>query len=168
MRMRGNCVIGVVLLGTFVLIGFVRAQPASDEAEVRRKFGELQAAMAKKDTEKIWALLSTKSQSEAEKTAKEARTFYAKASADEKAKLAESLGIKEAEIKDLTGPGMLKTKRFRKKYDELHESKIEKVVIQGDNATVHFLEPDGDHEKAILLRQDKQWMFWLAIPKLSK
>lgn len=137
------------------------------EADVRAKFGELQSAVKKNDTDKIWALLSDKSKATAEKTVKDIQAAHAKAGAKDKGDIEAALGLSAAEIAKLTAQGYLKTKRFRTKYDELPESKIEKVVVQKEDATVHFLEPDGDKERLIYLRQDGQWKAWLGIPKIK-
>lgn len=138
------------------------------EPVLRAKFAELQAAVKAKDTGRIWALLSDKSKTEADRIAKDVQAAYAKADAKEKAALEDALGMKAAEIEKLTGQGYLKSKRFEKKHDELPESKIEKVVMQEEGGVVHFLEPDGDHEKLTLVREDGQWKIWLGIPKIRK
>ena len=162
-------------IGFFALafIGGCTAKPttathpvADDETAVREKFAALQQAVDKSDTEKIWTLMDSKSRSEAERMAQAVQAAYAKASADEKASQEKDLGLTATEVAGLTGPGVLKTKRFQHKYHELPESKIEKVTIQGDNATVHYLEPDGDKEKLIFVRQEGHWKAWLALPKL--
>jgi hypothetical protein len=139
---------------------------ANEEGAVREKFAELQTAIKDGQTEKLWALLANKSQSDAERAAKDLQNAHAKASAEEKSKQEELLGMSAKDLAGLTGIGILKTKRFQKKYRELPESKIEKVSVQGDNATVHFLEPDDDHEKLIFVRQDGQWKAWLAMPNV--
>jgi hypothetical protein len=141
---------------------------AKEEDAVRDAFAELQSAIKNQQPEKLWALLDNKSRADSERTAKDIRAAYAKASAEEKSKQEAALGLSGTEVAGLTGIGVLKTKRFQKKYDELPESKIEKVVVQGDNATVHYLEPDDDHEKLIFVRQDGKWKAWLAMPKVSQ
>jgi hypothetical protein len=144
-------------------------QPAAnEEGAVREKFAELQLALKDGDTEKLWEMLDARSRADAEKAAKDIQTTYNQAGAEEKAKQEEALGLKGTELAELSGKGFLKTKRFRKRYDEVPEGKIENVVIQGDSATIHFLEPDGDKEKAILVRQDGQWKVWLTMPKTKK
>lgn len=145
-----------------------QAQTGDDERAVRAKFAEVQSAVKDKDAEKLWKLLDKRSQTDAEKTVKNIQAAYAKAGAEDKAKQEAELGLKAEDIVQMTGIAILKTKRFQAKYHEVPDSKIEKVVIQGDNATVHFLEPDGDHEKMIIVRKDGQWKVWLAIPKVVK
>jgi hypothetical protein len=135
---------------------------------VREQFAELQSALKNRDTDKLWTLLDSKSQADAERAAKDIQTAHDKATAEEKAKQENMLGLTATELAGLTGKGFLKTKRFQKKYDELPDSKIERVVVQGDSATVYYLEPDGDKEKAILVRQDGRWKVWLTIPRASK
>ena len=143
-------------------------RPAADEeCAVREMFAELQSAIKNHDADKLWGLMDSKSRAEAEKTAKNIQAEYAKASSEEKAKQEEALGLTQSELAEVTGRSFLKSKHFHKKYHELPDSQIEKVTVQGDNATVHYLEADGDHEKMILVRQHAQWKVWLAMPKAS-
>jgi hypothetical protein len=139
-----------------------------EEPSVRARFADLQSAFKNHDIDKLWSLLSDKSQADAERAAKDIQNAYTKASAEEKTKLDETLGLKETEVAELTGKGFLKSKRFQKKYDEVPESKIDQVEVQGDSATIYFLEPDGDREKAILVRQDGQWKVWLTMPRVRQ
>jgi hypothetical protein len=146
----------------------VEQPPSPDEEKaVRAQFVALQSAIEKKDADKLWALLDDKSHADAERAAKDIQTAHAKASDAEKTKQEEALGLTGADIAKLTGTSYLKSKRFQKRYHELPESKIEKVVVQGDNATVHYIEPDDDHEKLIFIRRDGQWKAWLAMPKVG-
>jgi hypothetical protein len=140
---------------------------AAEEALVREKFAEVQAAIKNRDADRLWALLDPRSQADAERAAKSLQTSYAKGSPEEKGHQAEELGVPEAELAGLTGKGLLKTKRFHDgKYHELPESRIERIAVQKNNATVYYLEPDGDKEKLILTRQEGDWKVWLAMPKI--
>lgn len=143
------------------------APAADEEAQVRERFAEFQAAVKAGDADRLWTLLDPKSRADAERAAESVRTSYAAAGAADKAKLEEALGLTGAELTALSGPGYLKTKRFRRKYDEIPESKITRVTAQDGKATVYFDEPDGDHEKALFTRQDGQWRLWLTIPKTA-
>jgi hypothetical protein len=141
--------------------------PTDVEAAVREKFAELQTAIKNGDTDKIWALMDGKSRADAERVARDIQTALNTTNSEETAKQEMLLGLSGTELSGLTGPGILKTKGFHKKYHELTDSTIEKVAIQGESVTVHYLEPDGDHEKLIFVRQDGQWKVWLAIPKAT-
>jgi hypothetical protein len=44
---------------------------------------------------------------------------------------------------------------------------VERLVVTRENATVYYLETDGDKEKCIFLRQDGRWMAWISIPRPS-
>jgi hypothetical protein len=141
---------------------------AAEETKVRERFQELQTALKAGDTDKLWNMLDTKSQTEADQIAKTVRESYASASAAEKTKWEEQLGLAGDAAAKLTGQGYLKSKRFQRKFREVPEGKIEKVTFQNnDSATVNFDEPDGDHEKAIFLRQAGQWKVWLTMPKVA-
>jgi hypothetical protein len=138
-----------------------------EEPVVRAKFEELQSAVKNHAAERVWQLLDKKSQTDAERVATDMRTAYAKANPEQKAQLEKTLALSVTDISDLTGVGFLNSQRFQGKYQELPDSKIDKVVVQGENATVYYIEPDGDHEKLILVRQNGQWKIWLAIPKVA-
>jgi hypothetical protein len=113
-------------------------------------------------------LLDSRSQANAERVAKAVQDAYAKATLAEKTELEKSLGMNGAELAALTGKDYLRTNRFQRKYQDLPGSTIENVVLQGDSATVYYLESDGDKEKAIFVRQDGQWKVWLTMPTMSK
>jgi hypothetical protein len=156
-----------------VLVGGCSPKPtnpvhgaADDETAVREKFAALQEAVGKEDAEKIWSLMDDQSRADAERAAQAVRAAHDKATAEEKANQEKDLGLTAAEVAVLTGPGVLKTKRFQRKYGELPESKVEKLTVQGDNATVYYVEPDNDKEKLHFVRQEGQWKAWLAVPKL--
>src|SRR5262249_42794639 len=116
----------------------------SDEEQVRQTFAAFQEALKAGDADKLWALLDDDSRADAERIAQTARDSYAKASPAEKADQEKGLGLPGAELAGLKGPGFLKTKRFLGTYDEVPESKLEKVAVKGDTATVGYVEPDGD------------------------
>lgn len=160
------------LLGIAVALGCSSKpseRPTADEqGAVRERFAELQAALKDRDAEKLWVLLDAKSRTDAERAAKNIQRAYNQAGAEEKVKQEEALGLSGTELAGLDGKGFLKTKRFQKKYQDVPNGKIDQVVIQGENATVHFLDLDGDHEKAVFLRQDGQWKAWLPMPRVSQ
>ena len=136
--------------------GPARADSDDDKA-VRSAFADFQAALKAGDPEKLWPLLDSASQADAEADAKALRDSYAKAGAKDKAKLEKAHGFTADEIASLTGKAYLKSKRFLGKYDELPDGKVEKVAVDGDKATVGYVEADGDHQKIELVRQDGKW-----------
>lgn len=142
-------------------------QPADEETAVRAQFAGLQVALKNGDADKLWMLLDSKSRADAERAAQAVQATHAKANPAEKAVQEKTVGLTGPELAGLTGKGFLKSKRFQGKYHDLPESTIEKVVIQGASATVHYLESDGDKEKAIFVRQDGQWKAWLPMPRAT-
>jgi predicted nucleic acid-binding Zn-ribbon protein len=144
------------------------AAPSGDESRVRETFTALQAAMKARDADKLWKLLDSESQADAERAAKAVQAAYAKADAKEKSEQDEALGLPGDQLAGLTAVGFLKTKRFHGKYDELSDSKIDKVTVQGDKAAVAYTELDGDKEKVSLVRQDGQWRVSLPMPKATQ
>lgn len=144
------------------------AGTAKDEEQVRQVFLDFQSALKARDPDKVWALLDADSQAEAERAAQAIQAAYAKATAAEKAEMEKALGLDGKELAALKGPGFLKSKRFHGKYDEVPESKLEKVTVQGDAASVNYTEPDGDKEKFSLVRQEGHWKLSIPMPKGSQ
>lgn len=138
---------------------------AKDEAAVREAFTAFQQALKAKDADKLWELLDSDSHSDAERAAKTVQDAYAKADAKTKAEQEKNFGLPGDELAKLTGKGYLKTNRFHGKYDEVPESKIDKITVEGDKGTVNYLEPDGDKEKCTLVRQEGNWKVSVPIPK---
>ncbi len=141
------------------------ASAGKDEESVRQVFAALQAAIKASDADKIWELLDGDSKADADKAAATVRESFTKADAAAKAELEIALAVTAAELGILTGKSFLKSKRFSGKYNEIPESKIDKVTVQGDAATVFYTEPDGDKEKLSLVRQDGKWTFSVPMPK---
>lgn len=161
-----------VALSLGLLAGCSNSVPPSaaqgkDEEPVTAAFAALQAALKAKDGEKILALLDDESREEAERVAKAMRDGYAKATPAERGDVEKTLGLSAAELGSLNAAGFLKSKRFRGTYDEVSESKIEKVTVQGDKATVTFVEPDGDKERLSFVRKGGEWKASLAMPKVN-
>jgi hypothetical protein len=139
--------------------------PAGDEGAVRAAFAAFQAALEARDADKLWGMLDEDSRAEAERAAKALQGAYEKADAAAKAEQEKALGLTGPELAALTGPGFLKSNRFHGKYHEIPGSKVEKVTVQGDRATVNYVEDDGDKEKLTLVRQGGAWKLSLPMPK---
>jgi vancomycin permeability regulator SanA len=152
-----------------LLLAILGCTPSANEAEAaaRETFAALQTALKAKDAEKVWDLLDGDSQADAEREAKAVREAYTKASTEEKAEQEKQLSLPGTELAALTGKGYLKTKRFLSKYEEIPESKIDKVTVQGDKATINYTEPDEEKEKLTLVRQDNKWKVSLSMPKAA-
>jgi hypothetical protein len=146
-----------------------RAAGPSDDAEagVRQAFAELQATVKAGDIDRLWNLLSDKSQADAERRAESIREAYAKADPAEKAQQEKDTGLSGVAQSQLTGKGFLKTQRFQRKFEDLPSGNINQIVIDSDRATVHYTESDGDKEKAIFIRQNGEWRAWLTMPSAS-
>jgi hypothetical protein len=158
--------LSIILLSLTVGCSGDRQTPQSKgEDPIRETFLALQVALKAQDAEKLWALLDNESQADAERAAQNIKAAYEKAGPDEKAQQEKALGLTGAELSLLSGRGFLKTKRFYGKFDELPDSKLEKVTVQGDSATVAYTEADGDKQKLALIRQDGQWKVTLPMPK---
>ena len=134
---------------------------AADEDDVRAAFQSFQQALKAGDPDKIWPLMDKASQDAAEKNARTLREGYEKADAKKKAEIEKAMGLSAAELAKLNGKLYTKSKRFlgKKPYDEIPTSKIEKVAISGDKATIHYIEADGDKLEIVAVRQDGKWKF---------
>jgi hypothetical protein len=146
------------------------SRPAQGKAddEVKDAFGKLQAAIKAKDAAKIWDLLDSATKADAERTAKIVKAAYKKANDEAKTKHNETLGLKADEVGRLDGQSLLNTKPFHAKYNEIPDSKITGISVQGDSATLNYLEPDGDKEKLNYSRQDGKWKVAMPMPQFPK
>ena len=133
-----------------------------DEAAVREAFTAFQAALKVNDAATVWELLDSDSRADAERAAKALQAEYSKASPEDKAQREKELGLTAAELAALTGKGFVKSKRFIGKYDEVPDSKIKTVTVQGDKATVLYVEPDDDEVKLSAVRESGKWK--LTVP----
>src|SRR5262245_8243568 len=154
-------------------LGLLCLVPASlyaggEDAKVRAAFVAFQKALKAGDAAAIWKLLDAESQEAAARTAKALQAAYAKANAEKKARLEKAMGLSGAELAKLTGEGFLKTKRFLGKYDEVPGSEVDRVVVEGDRATVHYVEADGDKESFRLTRQGGQWKLAVPMPPVGQ
>jgi hypothetical protein len=159
-----------LLLLAFALVGPLGTSrlKAADEDKVRETFQAFQAALKAKDAAKIWKLLDADSQAAAERAAKQVQAAYKKANATEKAKMEKAMELSGEELAKLTGEGFLKTKNFQSKYHEVPGSKIEKIVVQDDKATVNYIEEDNDKEKLRLSRnKDGEWKVSAPMPPVG-
>jgi hypothetical protein len=152
---------GVLLSGRSVVT-------AGGEEPVRKAFMDFQAAIKAKDAAKVWELLDADSQKAAERAAKAVKSAYAGANADKKAKMEKALGLPGAMLAKLNGEGFLKTSGFQGKYHEVPGSKIAQVMVQGDQATVTYIEEDGDKEKLRLNRQGGKWKVSAPMPPVAQ
>jgi hypothetical protein len=146
-----------LFLGLAVLALPTAARADADEDAVREAFTAFQAAIKAGDPEKIWPLLDSTTQAAAERSAKILRENYGKAGDKEKAELEKTTGLSADELGKLAGKTYVKSKRFLAKHEEVPGSKITKVMVQGDKATVFYTEADGDKEKLPLVRQGGKW-----------
>jgi hypothetical protein len=161
---------GWLLAGLVFLIGC--SSPSSstattkDEEKVREAFTSLQKALKAKDGKTLWSLLDEDSQADAERAAKTVRDLFAKSDQAKRTELEKQLGLGASQLKDLTGQGYLGGGRFIGKWHEIPDSKIDKVVVQGDRATLHYIEEDEDKEKLTLVRKSGEWKFSdLTVPQ---
>jgi hypothetical protein len=138
-----------------------------DDAAVKAAFESLQAALLAKDGDKIWGMLDKESQDDAGRAAKAWQEAFAKEDAD---KVKAKLGVSADELAKLTGKDYLKTPAFLsgKPIDEIGPGKLDHVEVKGDQATAHYIEPDGDKEKLTYTRKDGQWKVSLKMPMPKK
>jgi hypothetical protein len=166
-RSKWSLMVGLTLLAGALLARDTRSAHGQEDA-VKEAFGKLQAGIKGKDAAKIWELLDTATQADAERAAKIVKAAYKKANDKAKAKHEEALGLKADDLEKLDGQTLLKTKPFLAKYDEIPGSKVAGITVQGDSATLNYVEADGDKEKLNYSRQDNKWKVALPLPKFAK
>jgi hypothetical protein len=143
----------------------------TDEQQIRDTFARLQAALEQHrktgdQAEVIWEFLAPDTQADARREAKAIRTRYVAADKNEKATMQEKLGLSEEELPSLKGPGLLRSKLFPGKYDELVGSRVEKVTLKGEEeASLRYVEDDGDKVDLRFVRDDGRWKAVLGIEK---
>jgi hypothetical protein len=130
---------------------------AGAEGQLKEAFAAYQQALKDKDADKLWDMLSAEGRADADRAAKRLRDDYAKADDATKAKLAKDLGLSGDQLANLTGKDYLKTPRFLGKQHEVPGSKFEGAGVQGDKATVNYVEEDGDKQKLPFVREGGRW-----------
>jgi hypothetical protein len=148
---------GIVLGALLLAANSVRAD--ADEDRAKETFVALQGAIKAGDADKMWALLDATTQKAVEKTATAAAAEYDNAKAEGKTQLEKLFGLSAEEFGKLNAEPKLylKSKRLPNKWRELPGSKIDKVTVSGDKATLNYTEDDGDKEKLELVKQDGKW-----------
>jgi hypothetical protein len=135
----------------------------AENDDVQAAFTAFQAALKSGEPEKIWPLLDSKTQADADKAAAALKVSYGKAKPAEKTALEKAFGLSAAEITGVTGKVYLKSKRFLGKYHELPGSKFDKATVDGDKATVNYTEEDNDKQKLSLVKQDGEWKVLIRV-----
>jgi hypothetical protein len=171
---------GVVLLMAMA-IGCTRAptgaQREKDEAVVRERFTALQdafkAVQAKPDdanTRKLFDLLHTDSQQNADRAAKSVSDQYVRADDAAKAKISAALGVSGADFQRLSGIDYLRSKVFLNTYQAVADSKLDKITFERDKAWAHYQETGSarDSGKVEFALQDQQWKIILPIPPMPE
>jgi type II secretory pathway pseudopilin PulG len=135
------------------------------EQAVRAAFAALQAAVKAENQEKLWDLLDNRTHAELERRAQKIREAYDKADDAEKSRMAATHVLPGAELAKLTGSGFLKSKQFLKRYDELPECKILRVIVSGEKVELHYGDESGDDEILNYVWEEKAWKAQPAIPE---
>jgi hypothetical protein len=152
--------IGVMILSLGVLVG---ARVLAGEDEIRQAFVGLQKAIKARDSDKIWELIDSDSQTDAERAAKAVKAAYAKLKG--KDDFEKKYGLSAKELAGMNGKLFIKSNRFHGKYYEVPDSKLESIKVKGDTGRLNYIEEDGDKQKFALVRQKGQWRFSVPMPK---
>jgi hypothetical protein len=145
-----------------------RSAQGKAEDEVKEAFVQMQGAIKAKDPAKIWPLLDSATQADAERTVKIMKAVYKKADDKGKARQEASLGFSAEDFAKLDAQMLLRSRPFQTKYDEIADCKITGITVQGDAATLNYTEADGDKEKLTYTRQDGKWKAAMQMPKPVK
>jgi hypothetical protein len=153
-----------VVLGMTLLAAPARAD--ADEDRAKEAFVALQAGIKAADADKLWPLLDTSTQKAVEKAATALAAEYDRAKPEGKTQLEKLFGLSGEEMGKLKAEPklFLKSKRFLGRWHEVPGSKIDKVTVNGDKATVNYTEEDNDKEKLELVKQDGKWK--VILPKV--
>ncbi len=102
-----------------------------DEKEITETFAAFQGALKKRDADKLWELFDVESQVAAERAGK---------------------------VIKLSGMDFLKSDSFyQDPYNEIAESKLNRVAVEGDKATAFYTEDDGDKKQLRFVREGGKW-----------
>jgi hypothetical protein len=131
--------------------------PTDDEPRLREVFAAFQRAVAARDADALWDLLSPEARGAADRVAETLRTDYKTAAPEERAKQAEPLGLGPGELARVSGKGYLKTTRFLELYREVPGSTFQDAGIDGDRATINYVEEHGDGGQLPCTRTGGVW-----------
>ena len=171
---RGWCwlLIGLLVLPAGCTPTKKKKKAEAVEAEVAESFGRLQEAIAdlqKRQTEKLWDILSEKSQDDAARRAKAFRADFARRDKEEQVTIAQQLSATVEEIRDkLNGFGYVRMKHetIYDRYWMMVAAVVDHVRLHGDEATVYYKPDDSERDmKSVdFVREDGQWRAILSIP----
>jgi hypothetical protein len=152
---------------TLCVVAVAVVAGGNPENEIKDQWKELQTAIKGKDAAKIWPLASIKTQEAAEKIGKGIQEKYAKLDDAGKDKLAKAVGLPKDVLAKMSGQDYFKTAAFYEKYGEIDDSKIDKIVVKGDKATLHYEESDKDKRTLNFVLQDKKWRIDFQVGKVD-
>jgi hypothetical protein len=164
--------LSIVFVG--ILIGCNQPGPAKKgedtakkgEEEIKAGFASLQSAIKAKDADKIWSMLAQDSRADTEREAKATKEAFAKLDDKDKAGFEKKIGLASAAINGIDGKLYVKSNFFFSgEVDEMPDSKLDKVVMSGESATVHYTEEKGGKEKLPVVREEGKWKFAVPVPK---
>jgi hypothetical protein len=158
----------VKLLAILLMLvsGLVVSKALAGEDDIRQAFTALQKAIKGRDADKIWGLIDSDSQADANRAAKAVQAAFAKADDKGKGEFEKKYGLTAKELGAMSGKLFLKSERFHGKYHEVPGSKLETVkVLKGDTARITYKEEDGDIEKFSMVKQKGEWKFTVPMPK---
>jgi hypothetical protein len=147
------CVVLALAAASFL----ARAIAGDEDDKVKEAWTAFQEAIKARQGDKIWDLLDLASRASVEKFAKSYKSKYKKADEGGKKDLEKSLELTAKELAALTPQLFLKSKRYYGKYEEVPGSKLDRISVDGDKATVFYIEEDGDKQKLSLLRENAKW-----------
>jgi hypothetical protein len=151
----------------YALLGAVQVT-ATRQDKVAKTFKSFQEALVVKDPLKIWALLDKDSQNSAKQAAELVKSSCGFAGPDEKAKMIATYGLPGEVLGALSPPGFVGTKVFLGKYRAVPVSKIADVALDGDRATIVYVDPDGDKGKLSFRKRGPWWKMSAPMPAVVR
>lgn len=168
---RRTCGLAVLTAAVVFAVSPLRAEdePKPEKAVAKtpqEAFDQFKVAVKAKDKERFWTLLSKDSQKQVEEMA----AMMSEASEEEKADMAEKLGITLDELAKLSPKdlmlGVLFSEDNAENIEEIQKSELADVKEDGDKAAGTRVEKKGEKderkENAFFIKEDGEWKLDLA------
>lgn len=157
----------VVAIGLALGCGSPSApQKSAKDIEVEQAFQKLQKVIEREDAAGIWALLTKDARDDAEREARAMKEGFLAMSDTNKPAYEKKSRLSAEELAKMTGQTYLKSAFFfTGEVEELTESKLDRIVVTGDTATVYYVEDNGEKERLPAAREEGLWRFAMPIPK---
>ena len=77
-------------------------------------------------------------------------------------------GLRRSALANLDGKGYVRSRVFWEEVEDLPGSTIKEVVVEDDEATVDYVQPDGKTEQLTLVKEEGGWKVEVDVPPAVK